>query len=326
MINKDIYKFEKQDYLTDEALLTSLNSYLIGKSYLGLPLRTRSKVVKTDICKALGYEIPKSFKKTKPKFPCQNFDIYVQESNNLQIWNQEIDENRRYVIMQLNSNHVVTKIKIIHGSELIKLDTTNKLTIKYQARVPDFLNCHYTDDNEKLIPFLTSKLNIDFSHSSTMDDPNKDSLLPISVLYNSLLSIKNKKIQFESYTKERTLADLAQEIVATQLGYNMIHDDGQYPDIKHQLLEIKLQMTSTIDLGMHCPDSKDYLSLSIDETPIEIDMCRYVILIAHREDSFISIDDIIIASGNHFFEIFTLFGGKVKNTKIQIPLPKDFFD
>lgn len=43
-----------------------------------LPNRTRSKVVKTYACSALGYPAPKSFKKTQPRFTGQQLDTYVQ--------------------------------------------------------------------------------------------------------------------------------------------------------------------------------------------------------------------------------------------------------
>ena len=37
---------------------------LIGISLEGMPLRTRSKVVKGQICRVLGYPIPRSFRRT----------------------------------------------------------------------------------------------------------------------------------------------------------------------------------------------------------------------------------------------------------------------
>ena len=38
---------------------------------LNYPLRTRSKVLKSKICEILGYPVPASFKKSKPRFPGQ---------------------------------------------------------------------------------------------------------------------------------------------------------------------------------------------------------------------------------------------------------------
>lgn len=64
-------------------LETLLNARLVGISLYGLPLRTRSKVIKEHVCRALGYPVPSSFKRTQPRFPGQMFDTYVQKSNNL---------------------------------------------------------------------------------------------------------------------------------------------------------------------------------------------------------------------------------------------------
>lgn len=46
-----------------------LTRELTGVSLAGLPLRTRSKVVKQHVCRVLGYPVPSSFRKTQPRFP-----------------------------------------------------------------------------------------------------------------------------------------------------------------------------------------------------------------------------------------------------------------
>ena len=46
-----------------------LDGAMVGVSLAGLPLRTRSKVVKEHVCRALGYPVPPRFKKTQPRFP-----------------------------------------------------------------------------------------------------------------------------------------------------------------------------------------------------------------------------------------------------------------
>lgn len=87
---------------------------LRGFSTAGMPLRTRSKVVKSEVCKVLGYPVPKSFRKCKPhaRFPGQNFDMYVQASNNLQIWNEELKPRRRYVLVAVGDNGCVSMVKV----------------------------------------------------------------------------------------------------------------------------------------------------------------------------------------------------------------------
>ena len=48
-------------YIPTEELEIILSDALINLSLSGLKLRTRSKVVKSEVCKALGYPVPSSF-------------------------------------------------------------------------------------------------------------------------------------------------------------------------------------------------------------------------------------------------------------------------
>lgn len=122
-------------WIPSSELETLLHESLVNTSLEGLPLRTRSKVVKQLVCQSLGYPIPKGFKKTQPRFPGQNFDIYIQKSNNLQIWNEEVSPERRYVIIRVSPEDMILKIKVVNGDSLSFLDTTGTLTQKYQARL-----------------------------------------------------------------------------------------------------------------------------------------------------------------------------------------------
>ena len=101
---------------------------------LNYPLRTRSKVLKSRICEILGYPVPTCFKRSKPRFPGQDFDTYIQKSNNLQIWNEKIVPTRRYVIIRLDDSSHVTGVRVVTGEILERLDTTGTLTKKYQAK------------------------------------------------------------------------------------------------------------------------------------------------------------------------------------------------
>src|SRR6185437_11549855 len=104
-----------------------LDDGLRGLSLAGLPLRTRSKVVKERVCGVLGYPIPASFRKTQPRFPGQMFDTYTQKSNNLQVWNEELEPTRRYVLIRVANDDVVTRVKVVTGDTLALLDTTGTL-------------------------------------------------------------------------------------------------------------------------------------------------------------------------------------------------------
>ena len=91
-------------------------------------------MLKSNVCTVLGYPVPEVFRKIQPRFPGQNFDTYVQKSNNLQIWNEEISGPRRYVLIRVNEKDVVTKVRVVTGDVIAAYDTTGTLTRKYQAK------------------------------------------------------------------------------------------------------------------------------------------------------------------------------------------------
>jgi len=122
-------------YLKTRHLERILNDALVGLD-LDYPIRTRSKVLKQAVCQALGYPVPKSFRKTKPRFPGQNFDTYVQKANNLQVWNEEVSASRRYVLIRVDARHVVTKVRVVTGRVIAKYDATGTLTLDRTLPTP----------------------------------------------------------------------------------------------------------------------------------------------------------------------------------------------
>ena len=133
---------DPQLWMTSSELQFLLTRGLTGTSLKDLPLRTRSKVVKKLVCQSLGYPVPQSFRKTKPRFPGQCFDTYVQKSNNLQIWNEELFPTRRYVLIRISKKNVITTVRVVDGETLSLLDSTGTLTQKYQARAGEMLREH----------------------------------------------------------------------------------------------------------------------------------------------------------------------------------------
>ena len=61
------------------------------------------------------------------------------------------------------------------------------------------------------------------------------------------------------FDQERNRGAELHKLVCQRLGYLDYRDDGQFPDVRHQLLEVKLQSSPTIDLGLVCPDSEEAL-------------------------------------------------------------------
>ncbi len=110
------------------------------------------------------------------------------------------------------------------------------------------------------------------------------------------------------------------------MGYKVFVDNGQFPDVTNQLLEIKTQTSQTIDLGLFTPDDN---SIIPDIEPIicykpTISDTRYL-LVCIKDDITPKITGIYIVAGANFFgDTIKQMQGNKLNKKIQIPLPKDF--
>jgi hypothetical protein len=308
-----------------------LNDKLLGLSLEGLAIRTRSKVLEQAVCNALGYPIPKTFKKTKPRFPGQYFDTYVQKSNNLQIWNDEISSTRRYVIIHLTEEDIVDRVKVITGEILATYDHTGTLTQKFQARVivgEEQYELACTEDTSNLRSIFQNKSEFykSFYHSPNQP-PTAKYLLPISQVFYLLKDLVGIDFADTGRDQERNRGAELHKLVCSYLGYTEYNDNGQFPDILNQLLEIKLQMSPTIDLGLVLPSSTEALDIPrIEGTVIRHCDVRYAIFSASQSGTKVVVNHFILTTGESFFKRFTQFQGKVKNTKIQIPLPKNFFD
>lgn len=306
-----------------------LNSALKGISLAGLPLRTRSKVVKAAVCKAMGYPVPPSFRKTQPRFPGQCLDTYVQKSSNLQIWNEELAPNRRYAIIKAQDDTIV-KVKVVTGATLARLDTTGTLTRKYQARiVPGDADAELISDADtNNLSQITSQYHNTTSFTvSPTSHPSIGQLMPIQSIYRALTPLVGSTFVDAGIDQERNRGGELHRQVCAALGYQSYQDDGTFPDIRHQLIEVKLQTSRTIDLGLVSPDSEDPL-----DTPrlgnVQARHCdvRYVVFCAERSNTNVILTRLYVSTGESFFTRFVRFGGLVINAKLQIPLPGSFFD
>lgn len=92
------------------------------------------------------------------------------------------------------------------------------------------------------------------------------------------------------------------------------------------MLEIKLQTSPTIDLGLVEPTSPALLDSRKlgDFHPRHCDT-RYAIFYAVTDGKTVTLSHVLVTTGEMFFTRFRKFGGKVINGKLQIPLPRDFF-
>ena len=312
------------------ALENLLNSGMRGLNLSGLPLRTRSKVVKEQVCKILGYPIPASFKRQRPRFLGQLLDVYVQKSNNLQIWNEELEPTRRYAIMSVTSDDIINQVKVVTGADLALLDKTGTLTQKYQAHL--IVGTSTTElvsqtDTAQLEPLVDVKAEQEISRARPIDYPSYGAILPIELVFEKLRVLVGMKFSYVGYDQERNRGAELHKLISKSLGYHNHADDGRFPDIRHQLIEVKLQTSPTIDLGLVCPNSTEPLDIPIISGH-QIRHCdvRYALFYAEANESEVLLTHLYLITGQDFFSRFPQFQGKVLNKKLQIPLPREFFN
>jgi len=299
-------------FIGHEALERTLQRALVGLN-LDYPLRTRSKVLKSKVCEALGYPIPSSFRKTQPRFPGQNFDTYVQKADNLQIWNEEVSVSRRYVLIRVDERGKVVRVRVVTGEVIARLDTTGTLTHKFQARARAPIN-------QSVLLSAVDTPNVVSKLLSTM--PVWPGFLPIQDVFDRLTGLIGSTLRDPGRDQERNRGAALHNAVCRKLGKPSWRDDGQFPDVTDQLLEIKLQTAPTIDLGLVCPDGNEAIA---DYPEFHHRDVRYAVFYATLRKSAVRLDHLILTTGADFFTFFRRFEGKVKNAKLQIPLPGDFF-
>jgi len=304
-------------------LTRALRKRLLNSSELAnLPIRTRSKRAKQLVCEALNLPIPKSFAKTSPRLVAENLDVAVQKANNFQPWNTEIDPNRRYAFLILDRKDRVRDVKVLMGTEVIKYNTSPTLTSKYQAAFVNYdepgVRVHGADT--ALVQGLLKAPPSGLLASDPCAGPDAG-LLPLHEVAQRLSSLIGTTIVDPGADQERLRGQGLHEHVGRALGYTGHRDTGQHPDVPNQILEIKLQTSPTVDLGLVDPTSEGRLSPPFPDSLRHADTRYAVFGAAQASKALVRIVGITLVSGERFFEVFRRFGGLGVNSKLQIRLP-----
>lgn len=301
---------------------------------LDYPLRTRAKICKQAVCTSLGYRAPASFKKIQPRFPAQDLDVYVQKNNNLQIWNEEVDGERRYALIRVNDKEIVTTVRVLTGEEVAQLDRTGTLTSKYQAKRRDNAVAEAPasllvsrEDTENLALILRPRSDIadaELAKLSPIQPPQPELTLSVGAVFGRLENLVGQSFEDPGVLQDRNRGEGLHRLVCEALGLDGFADRGQFPDVPCQALEVKLQTSPTIDLGLVSPDcDKPIHTLG---TGIQHRDVRYAVFYGETSaDSTVRITGFVLSTGADFFSEFRRFEGLTQNRKLQIPLPRGLF-
>lgn len=164
------------------------------------------------------------------------------------------------------------------------------------------------------------------SKASPIDLPQNGKLLSISALFAKLSPLVGKSFDNPGILQERNRGGVLHGIVSSTLGYHGHADNGRFPDIRHQLLEVKLQTSPTIDLGAISPDSDEHLDFpAIGSIRVRHQDVRYAVFCGQVTGERVTLTGLVLVTGKDFYGCFEKFGGLVINNKYQLKLPGDFF-
>lgn len=316
--------------LSADELREKLEQRFVGSGELkDLPIKTRAKRARIMACEALDWPVPKSFPRQAPRFPAENFDIVVQKANNFQVYNRPVNVAQRYAIVLLDKEQSVKEIKVLSGYDISDLVTSDKETTKLQARFKDFAVPKpdvvlHSKDTLVLQEFIRNNAGAG-SHPRRVEAMPGTGLMSISQIASALQPLLGSILRDPGFTQERLRGQALQVAVCEALGYDVYADSGQHPDIPNQLLELKLHLSPTIDLGLIDPTSTEPLPEPFPPH-LRVADVRYAVFGATKPapDS-VRIDSVHLVSGADFFTAFEPMGGLGRNKKRQIRLPREWF-
>ncbi|MDQ0102559.1 hypothetical protein J2T10_002212 [Paenarthrobacter nicotinovorans] len=252
----------------------------------------------------------------------------MQKSNNLQVWNEELDAARRYVIIGLDADEAVSGLRVIAGADLVAYDTTGTLTKKFQAsrRIDGPSKLVNDRDTANFVAHLGDCWDAGrLARLSPVEKPLYERVLNIRAIHEALLPMVGMTFADPGMIQERNRGAVIHREACSRLGLRGYADHGQFPDILSQVLEVKLQLARTVDLGLELPSALTPIA-SLDGVLTAADV-RYALFYGQRaaDGLTFTLTSLVVASGAHFFEEFQQFGGNVSNAKLQLRLPPDFY-
>ena len=262
----------------------------------------------------------------------------------------------RYLLVFHNSDGIILKTTLATGNELLEWDTTGTQTIKWQAyarhsyrneissqiitspieplqnkftgytqqpseeKRESILQEYQNPLEEKRRYILQEDLNPQFP--LIKEYPNPTYLFTHNEIKQALNTLIGRKFDNLGTGQERNIGQALEKEIAKALGYQHYQqtDTGGYPDLLHQLIEVKFQFSGTIDLGNHLPTDQSSIEASWNEWNITSRDIRYIVALMEKDThgNFI-VDSIVITSGEKFNQYFSI--GEGKNFKVQIPIP-----
>lgn len=249
-----------------------------GSNIRKLIAATLEKSALPEAAEKESYEIVPPKGKGVPKITREFIDTYIVtsgDSYNLQVWNRLPASNTllikydsgeslkctdvRFVFVQIDLAKSIIASVIVLTAEYIEkhFGKFGKPTIKHQLLISSKARKSIFESPDKVLSFPDSKkLSYSITHdyvppkSGMVEEPDIKELYSIALLKEMVAKkLIGRKLDAAA-TKNRGQA--LERMVLELLGYIIKENEllyGAFPDIRNQLLEVKVQDSPTVDLG-----------------------------------------------------------------------------
>jgi len=183
------------------------------------------------------------------------------------------------------------------------------------------------ESEEKILFYPDSKklsylLKHDFEppKENMVNEPSAQEIFSLQLIKERVAKVLIGEKLDSGATKNRGQA--LERMVLDLLGYPNDEKEqlyGGFPDIKNQLLEVKVQDSPTVDLGKFSPEFEEVVIDDLNVTTYDV---RYLIALTNPDSEII--EGIILSSGDKLGEVFSYVSDK--SYKCQRSIPIKFFD
>lgn len=319
-----------------------------GSNVRKLIATTLEKFELPELASEKEYEIVPPKRKGVPKIVREFIDTYIVttgNSYNLQVWNRMPASNTllikyesgesllcddvRFVFVRIDPVKSIIASIIILTPEYIeeKFGKFGKPTVKHQLLISSKARNAIYESKERILSFPDSKkLSYHITHdyqpptSGMVEEPELKKLFSIALLRKLVAeNLIGMRLDAAS-TKNR--GQLLERMTLDLLGYQVPKNEilfGGFPDIKNQLLEVKVQDSPTVDLGKFTPEAEAIIIAEKNLTTFDV---RYLIALSDSQTGVI--EGIILAPGEKLGELFSYVSNQ--SYKCQRSIPMTFFD
>ena len=319
-----------------------------GANMRNLIAATLEKYPLPPPCDRGSYTVIPPNKKGVPRILREYIDTYIAttgEAYNLQVWNRDpVGENIqieyafgenlrerdvRFVIVRVDPhNFKVRSIFLLSADYIVEhFGKFSRPTIKHQLIITDKTRGKILETRPPILYYPdTSKVATMVSRvyerprASMRDKPRPGQVLALRILREkAAVRLINATIEGAT-TKNR--GQFLELLISQYLGYVPRADEplmGSYPDLPNQALEVKVQDSPTIDLGMYSPRVEEDVPACPGFTTLDI---RYLIALTDEKTGVVT--GVVLCPGEKLGEHFSYVSST--SYKCQRAIPMRFFD